>query len=159
MNTKDNYFNEFFEKNLNRLKNFFIILWKYLVLFWKFLIKVKQSIDWTNSHVRFSVIWVATSCMFFIQSIAVFNQMSLELTRYPEPRIENGVSIWGVDLGKTINDLTDSYNTSVSIIEGELKSSARISFIMNMISGFLSLWGLYVQIRQYLEDKTKKNSS
>jgi|RhiMetStandDraft_8_1073273.scaffolds.fasta_scaffold74926_1 uncharacterized integral membrane protein len=112
--------------------------------------------DKTNTNILFSVIWIITAVFFFIQAWQTYRQVSITLPRFTS-QLPQGVAISGVDIGKTVNDFAETHNISVDSLEQSIRSSASFSFALNTMSGMLAVFGLCVQMRQYLQEKTNND--
>jgi hypothetical protein len=95
----------------------------------------------------FIVIWVATAVVFFIQARAAYSDESTALPPYSTTIPSNfNVQIGNVRFQDVINGLTASYNSNVAALQESIRASAKLSFGLNLMSGFLALVGMAAQI-------------
>ena len=147
------------EINREQIKaRFKILLENYIKPYWKTAKEFSKEVwlDKTNTNILFSVVWSITALFFFIQAWQTYSQVSITLPRFTS-QLPQGVAIGGVDIGKTVYDFAETHNKSVDILEQSIRSSASFSFALNTMSGLLAIFGLCVQMRQYLQEKTNQD--
>ena len=138
---------------------FKMLLENYKSPYWKIaLVEFSKEVwlDKTNTNILFSLVWFITALFFFIQAWQTYSQVSITLPRFTS-QLPQGVAIGGVDIGKTVYDFAETHNKSVGSLEQSIRSSASFSFALNTMSGMLAVFGLCVQMRQYLQEKTNND--
>ncbi len=97
----------------------------------------------------FTVIWAVTAIIFFVQAQAAYSDETTVLPPYSITIPSNAnVQIGPVRFQDVINGLAASYNANVATLQESIRTSARLSFRLNLMSGFLALLGMFAQIGQ-----------
>lgn len=160
MNEEKNQFSERIKEiNREQIKPRLKILFEiYIKPYWKAAKEFAKEVwlDKTNTNILFSFVWFITALFFFIQAWQTYSQVSITLPRFTS-QLPQGVAIGGVDIGKTVYDFAKTHNKSVDSLEQSIRNSASFSFALNTMSGLLAIFGLCVQMRQYLQEKTSED--
>ena len=98
------------------------------------------------------MIWVATAVVFFVQARAAYPDEFTVLPPYSTTIPSNfSVQIGDVRFQDVIDGLTTSYNANVAALQASIRASAKLTFDLNLMSGFFALVGLVAQIGQAMK--------
>jgi len=98
----------------------------------------------------FCSIWFVTTCVFGILAYESYQASNTALFRFsPEVPSWGRVEIMGVDLGKTLNKMSETNNENVGLLESSIHQSAKLTFLLNIISCLMAFSGFIAQIFDY----------
>ena len=108
-------------------------------------------------HFGFKFVWLISAVAFGFFAHDAYQSRSIKLPRY-EFRIPANyqVQIGGVRFQEVINGIADTHDRSVAALESSIRSSATLSFRLNLMCCLAALVGLATQFGQYHHDETQK---
>jgi len=99
------------------------------------------------AHFTFCSIWLVTACVFGILAYESYQASNTTLFRFSSDVPSWGnVKILGVDLGKTLNQMSDTNNKNVGLLESSIHQSAKLTFLLNIISCLMAFSGFVAQV-------------
>ena len=109
-------------------------------------------------HFWFKLVWLLSALAFGFFARDAHQSKSIKLPRY-EFRIPANyqVQIGGVRFQEIINGIADTHDKSVAALESSIRSSATLSFRLNLMCCIAALVGLATQFGQYRHDETQKS--
>jgi hypothetical protein len=71
---------------------------------------------------------------------------------------EGKIFFSGIDAGRTFNLILASNNANAKKLEDSIQESARLTFMLNSISCFMSLVGFAAQVGEHLNERHAKSA-
>lgn len=108
-------------------------------------------------HFGFKFVWIISIFVFARFAYDAHQSMDITLPRY-QGRIppEYNVQIGNIRFQNVINGIADTHDKSVAELEKSIRSSARLSFHLNLMCCFAALVGLAAQFGQYRHEEAQK---
>ena len=108
-------------------------------------------------HFGFKLVWLVSALAFGIFARDAYYSQSIKLPRY-EFRIPANyqVKIGPVRFQEVINGIADTHDRSVAELESSIRSSASLSFRLNLMCCIAALVGFATQFGQYRHDERTK---
>src|ERR1700724_1687578 len=114
-------------------------------------------------HFAFSLIWLISTFVFARFAYDARESAKITLPRY-DARIRNVASGMGIELGgvnfqdviTTANGVADTYDKSIATLEDSMRSSALLSYHLNLLCAFSAFIGLLTQLGQYLGARARR---
>jgi hypothetical protein len=101
-------------------------------------------------HFSFCGIWLLTGLVFARLAFDSYLSTKTELMRFSvEFPAWGTVKIMGVDLPETLTKMSETNNKNVAAQEESIRSSARLTLGLNILSSFMAFVGLAAQVGAY----------
>ncbi len=110
----------------------------------------------------FILVWVVSGFIFGYSAWKIFPSTGIELSHIGIPSYNSDLVLTfnGTDIGKFMEDIATSYNTNITILNTNIKDSARTTFWLDILSMCASVIGLIAQLLSYsvVETGNKNNN-
>jgi hypothetical protein len=117
-------------------------------------------------HFSFKLIWLISTFAFGCFAFEAQQSEKIILPRYAN-RISNvgrgmTIQLGGVNFQDVItiaNGIADTHDKSVEALEKSIRSSARLSFRLNLLCAFAAFIGFITQFGQYLHEQSNNSKN
>jgi len=96
-------------------------------------------------HVIFGAIWLFTAIAFACLAYSAHQAEYTSLARFSVDNPKDVQAfIEGIDIGQTLNEMSETNNRNITMLEDSIRQTSQLAFVLNTISCVAAIAGFFV---------------